>query len=75
MLTRGDRNNRTYVGDTIEIDRSVSREMQSALYDPQTAGGLLISIAPEKADALAAEVGGWVIGEVDAFDGKLLNVK
>jgi selenide, water dikinase len=46
MLTRGDRNNRIYVGDTVRISGAVSGEMQSALYDPQTAGGLLISLAP-----------------------------
>lgn len=44
MLTRGDKNNRVYVGDTVAIDDSVSKEMQSALFDPQTAGGLLISL-------------------------------
>lgn len=47
MLTRGDKNNRVYVGDTVKIASSVSGEMQSALFDPQTAGGLLISL-PEK---------------------------
>lgn len=45
MLTRGDRNNRIYVGDTVKIADNVSGEMQSALYDPQTAGGLLISLS------------------------------
>jgi selenide,water dikinase len=49
MLTRGDKNNRVYVGDTVEISNNVSKEMQSALFDPQTAGGLLISLTPEKA--------------------------
>ena len=44
MLTRGDKNNRTYVGETVMINAGVSREMQSALFDPQTAGGLLISM-------------------------------
>ena len=43
MLTRGDKNNRVYVGETVTIDNEVSGAMQSALYDPQTAGGLLIS--------------------------------
>lgn len=74
MLTRGDKNNRVYVGDTIEISRSVSGEMQSALYDPQTAGGLLISITPEKADDLARKIGANIIGTVEANDGYLLKV-
>jgi selenide, water dikinase len=74
MLTRGDKNNRNYVGDTIDMDAAVSKEMQSALYDPQTAGGLLISIAADKADALAKAVRGSVIGRVMPFDGKLLRV-
>ncbi|MDQ3819371.1 MAG: selenide, water dikinase SelD, partial [Acidobacteriota bacterium] len=65
MLTRGDKNNRAYVGDTVEIDSRVSREMQSALFDPQTAGGLLISIEQSKAEALAEKVeGAVIIGEV-----------
>ncbi|MBV9211480.1 MAG: selenide, water dikinase SelD, partial [Acidobacteria bacterium] len=52
MLTRGDKNNRAYVGDTVEIAGHVSGYMQSALFDPQTAGGLLISIASAKAEEL-----------------------
>lgn len=74
MLTRGDKNNRAYVGDTIHIAAGITKEMQSALFDPQTAGGLLISIEREKAAALAAEIGGAVIGEVRPFNQYLINV-
>ena len=56
MLTRGDKNNRTYVGETLRFDENVSSQMQSALYDPQTAGGLLVSIGPEKADEFTRRV-------------------
>lgn len=75
MLTRGDKNNRAYVGDTIEIGEGISKEMQSALFDPQTAGGLLISIARSKAEALVNKIDGAVIiGEVEAHSEFLIRV-
>jgi selenide,water dikinase len=75
MLTRGDKNNRTYVGDTLEIKTYISREMQSALFDPQTAGGLLISIDRGGAEELVKELkGAVIIGEVAASSDKLLRV-
>jgi selenide,water dikinase len=75
MLTRGDKNNREYVGDTIELADRVSREMQSALFDPQTAGGLLISIDLSKAETLIDKIDGAVIiGEVQPKTGRLIRV-
>ena len=75
MLTRGDKNNRVYVGDTINIAENVSKEMQSALFDPQTAGGLLISLEKEKAHRLINQVeGAKIIGSVETFKENLINV-
>jgi selenide,water dikinase len=56
LLTSGDRTNREYVGEDIEISDGVSKEMRSLLFDPQTAGGLLISIAPGRAAELLARL-------------------
>lgn len=56
MLTSGDRTNREYIGEDIEFSEHVSKEMRNLLFDPQTAGGLLISIAAEPADALLARL-------------------
>jgi selenide,water dikinase len=75
MVTRGDKNNRIYVGDTVRIAESVSREMQSALFDPQTAGGLLISMEEEKAARFVNEVSGAkLIGSVETYKDFLIEV-
>ncbi|HEV7700226.1 MAG TPA: selenide, water dikinase SelD [Pyrinomonadaceae bacterium] len=75
MLTRGDKNNRVYVGDTIKLGAGVSGEMQSALYDPQTAGGLLISLpASRSADFLNEVDGAVVIGRAERKGKFLIEV-
>ena len=56
VITGADRTNREYVGDDIEIAESVSKEMGRLLYDPQTAGGMLISIVAESAKDIACSV-------------------
>src|ERR1700730_16935508 len=52
MLTSGDKTNREYVGDDIEIAESVDKNLVKLLFDPQTAGGMLISVAKERAEVL-----------------------
>lgn len=75
MLTRGDKNNRAYVGETINFGKDVSMEMQSALFDPQTAGGLLISLEEGKADEFLSKVkDSKVVGRVENYKGFFLNV-
>ena len=56
VITGADKTNREYVGDDIEIDQSVSKEMRRLLYDPQTAGGMLIAISPKLAPDLLARL-------------------
>lgn len=56
MLTQGDKTNREYVGEDFLLDTDITKEMASLLFDPQTAGGMLISIAADKADALLARL-------------------
>jgi selenide,water dikinase len=43
VITGADRTNREYVGDDISLAESVNQELRRVLYDPQTAGGMLIS--------------------------------
>ncbi len=75
MLTRGDKNNRVYVGNTVKIKENVSKEMQSALFDPQTAGGLLISLEEGKAGDFINQVAdSYIIGRVENFKDYLIEV-
>jgi len=76
MLTRGDKNNRVYVGETVQFIENVSSAMQSALFDPQTAGGLLISLEAARANEyLKAVPGAVVIGTVGEKREYLIEVK
>ena len=52
VITGADRTNREYVGGDIEIDESVNKEMRRLLYDPQTAGGMLIAVPQDSSAAL-----------------------
>ncbi len=75
MLTRGDRNNRNYVGENISIRENVSSGLQSALFDPQTAGGLLISMPQSQVSGYIEKVPhAFKIGEVKDKDEYLLKV-
>jgi selenide,water dikinase len=52
MLTSADKTNRGYIGDDLEIDETVDKDLVKLLFDPQTAGGMLISISPDRAHDL-----------------------
>ena len=56
LLTSGDRTNRDYVGADVEISQSVSKPLGHLLFDPQTAGGILISVAEPRAQELLARL-------------------
>lgn len=75
MLTRGDKNNRDYVGDNIRMSDSVAKEMQSALFDPQTAGGLLIAISAGDAQKFVGKLDASIIGSVSERSEFLIEVK
>lgn len=56
MLTQGDRTNRLYIGDDLQIAPEVATAgegaLLSVLFDPQTAGGLLLCVDAEEAPRL-----------------------
>lgn len=48
ITTGGGRNNRVYLSERVRVTGEVSAALQAVLYDPQTSGGLLIAVAPER---------------------------
>ncbi len=79
MLTQGDRTNREYVGNDTVIDDGIGKEMTSLLYDPQTAGGMLIAIANDRGEAMLKLLRenydhAEIIGRVIEHDGRSVVV-
>jgi selenide, water dikinase len=56
MLTSGDKTNREYVGEDVELASGVDVNLAKLLFDPQTAGGMLIAVGEDKAEALLARL-------------------
>jgi selenide, water dikinase len=56
LLTSGDRSNRQYVGSEVHLSENLNKPMASLLFDPQTAGGMLIAIDAARAEAMLARL-------------------
>lgn len=52
LIPAGAYRNREFAESGVLLKGNVSRAMQDILYDPQTSGGLLISVSPKDADSL-----------------------
>jgi selenide,water dikinase len=48
--------NREYAAKFVERDKNVEEELETALYDPQTSGGLLMCVGAKKAEAVMAKL-------------------
>ncbi len=77
VKTGGGRTNREYVAGHAETASGIAPELEELMFDPQTSGGLLLVIAPDRADALVRELkaaktlASSVIGEVLPREGEL----
>jgi selenide,water dikinase len=68
-------NNREFVESCVAIESSIPSEIEALLYDPQTSGGLLLSLEEnEAAKLLAQRPEMYVIGRVKANAAKPIEV-
>ncbi len=72
--TGGEDRNRDYLSDKVRFEGDLGRALESVMFDPQTSGGLFISVARENASALEkafADAGLelWHIGDVTVGSG------
>jgi selenide, water dikinase len=79
LMTGADKTNREYVGEDISIREEIDPNLVKLFYDPQTAGGLLLAIAEEKASDLLIELRrnyqrAEVIGRVKARGDKAIFI-
>ncbi len=56
MLTSGDKTNREFVGSGVAFREGLDSDLTSLLFDPQTAGGILMSVPRQKVDPLLAQL-------------------
>jgi len=80
LLTSADKTNREYVGEDVGFATGLDPNLVKLLYDPQTAGGLLLAIAEDKADDLLADLRrnygrAEIVGRVTAHAGRAILVK
>jgi selenide, water dikinase len=80
MLTSGDKTNREYVGADIQLNPAVDPNLVRLLYDPQTAGGMLLAIPANRAASLLERLRrhypqAAIIGNVKAPATKSIVVK
>jgi selenide,water dikinase len=72
MIPAGAYNNRQYLQEKVNFKGQIKSELELALFDPQTSGGLLIAIPQDKADRLMQELAGAGV-EGAAIIGRVLR--
>lgn len=80
LIPAGAYDNRSYVGDKVNIADSVPKYLEDILFDPQTSGGLLISASRSTARIIMDKLENSVIphaiiGRVEEFGGSNLKVE
>jgi selenide, water dikinase len=78
--TGGAAHNRRFVADALSVAGGVPPELVTVAHDPQTSGGLLAAVSPDRVEALSVALGDrgvehWWIGWVEAADEGRVEVR
>ena len=79
-FTRAYNTNRAHLADRLVVAPGVDAQRADYVFDPQTSGGLLVSIAPDRVDRLVAELrsrgagAAAIVGRVGARQGPVAVV-
>lgn len=79
IVPGGAAKNKQYFSDRCELKESVQAFMHHIIFDPQTSGGLLISVHRDDAELImerlkASEIASAIVGEVKDFEGRNLII-
>ena len=80
IVPKGAYNNRNWMGCSASVGRKVPLAISDLLYDPQTSGGLLISVPENESQKLLSALKDFIpvaeiVGYVKNFDGKTVRVE
>lgn len=80
LVPAGTYANKTHIGDKLYFQSEISEAMKDVLYDPQTSGGLLISVSEEDSQRVldklkSSSLAYAIIGQVEKRDKYFINVK
>jgi selenide,water dikinase len=67
LIPAGSHANRGYLFEKVKIGKSISRNLEMILYDAQTSGGLLISVAGNKLDELLKALESRKVGNIQVI--------
>ncbi len=72
----GAHNNRAYFSSRVRFDAQLSEAQQTLCFAPETSGGLLMAVPPERVQTVLGRLDqAWVIGEVVPMDAPAIEVR
>ena len=70
----GAHNNRQYFSHWVRFDARIGEAQQVLCFSPETSGGLLMAVQPERVRRCSLPDQAWVIGEVVTMDAPCIEV-